>query len=267
MTDELVALTRNPLKEKLGRGELASCMIIRMSHGIAIGAAAANAGLDACYIDLEHSPLSLETTAVLCCAARAAGVVPLVRVPGLDEALVGRLLDGGAMGIIVPQIACAEQARQAVAAARYPPEGRRSFSSTQPLLNYRAFPPAQAQAAMNRSVFVAVMIESADAVSQIDAIAAVPGLDMLFLGAGDLSADLGIPGELSHPSMRAAYARIQRAADNNGKAVGLGGLSSDPALLAECLSAGARFVSIGTDLALMTRAIQEQVRRLPTVDC
>src|SRR5690606_36785362 len=153
------------------------CLIIRMSHGSEIGAAAANDGLDASYIDLEHSPLSQETTAVICCAARGAGVVTLVRVPGLDESLVRPVLDGGAMGIIVAQIACAEHARQAEAAARYPPEGHPSFSSTQPLLNYRAFPPAQAQVAVNRSVFVAVKIESADAVSQINAIAAVSGLD------------------------------------------------------------------------------------------
>src|SRR5690606_2570018 len=140
---------------------------------------------------------SLETTALLCGACRAAGVVPLVRVPAADAALIARVLDAGAMGIIVPHVSCAREARHAVACAKYPPEGNRSISSSLALLNYRNFSPEQASPIINASVFVAVMIESVSSLENLDDIAAVEGVDMLFIGAGDLSSDLGIPGQLA----------------------------------------------------------------------
>src|SRR5690606_30888416 len=128
---------------------------------------------------------SLETTACICTAAREAGVVPLVRVPQVEASQIARILDGGAMGIIAPHITSAADARRVVAYAKYPPLGVRSVSSGLALLNYRSFPQEQVNAAVNASVFVAVMIESGQAVSCIDEIAAVDGVDMLFVGAGD----------------------------------------------------------------------------------
>lgn len=258
MQRTLAELVRNPLKEKLAANHVVASLIVRISRGPEIAQLAANAGFDTLYVDLEHSVLSLETTSLLCHASRAAGVVPLVRVPTADAALIARILDAGAMGIIAPHISCAEEARHAVACAKYPPEGTRSVSSGLALLNYRNVAPVQANPLINASVFVAVMIESAQALDHIDEIAAVEGVDMLFIGAGDLSSDLSIPGQLDDPRMMDSYALVQEAARRHSKHVGLGGLASQPQLLKQLVAKGAHFVSVGTDLGLLANAIEEK---------
>ncbi len=224
----LAELTRNPLKEKLSRGDVVASMSVRIMRSHEIGPIAATAGFDTLYVDLEHSVLSLETTSLLCHAARQAGVVPLVRVPTIDPALFGRLLDGGAMGLILPHVESAEQARAVVAATRYPPHGTRSVGTGQPLLHYRSFPSAQACAALNESLFIAVMVESAAGLAAVDDIAGVEGVDMLFVGAGDLGAELGWkPGDDDAPAD--AFAQVLAAARSHGKVVGAGGVASRPA--------------------------------------
>lgn len=253
-------LLRNPLKDKLAAGQVVLSLIVRMSRGPEIAQIAANAGFDTLYVDLEHSVLSLETTSVICHSARASGLVPLVRVPAIDATLIGRLLDAGAMGIIVPHVDCAEQARHAVACAKYPPQGTRSTSSTLGLLNYRNFSPAQANPMINASVFIAVMIEDPSALDKIDEIAAVEGVDMLFIGAGDLSNELGIPGQWHSQKMMDSFSRVQMAATHYGKHVGLGGLANQPQLLEKLVAQGARFLSLGTDLGLLASALEEKAK-------
>lgn len=253
------ALLRNPLKEKLAAGQVVASLIVRMSRGPEIAQIAANAGFDTLYVDLEHSVLSLETTSLICQAARASGLAPLVRVPAIDAALMGRLLDAGAMGIIAPHVGSAQEARHAVACAKYPPEGARSASSTLGLLNYRSFSPAQTNPMINACVFVAVMIESVSSLDHIDEIAAVEGVDMLFIGAGDLSNELGMPGQLNDPKMLDAFARVQRAATRYGKHVGLGGLASEPLLLKQLVAKGAHFISLGTDLGFLAYALEKKM--------
>lgn len=253
-------MVRNPLKGKLARGDLVASMIVRISRGPEIGRIAATAGFDALYVDLEHSVLSLETTALICSAAREAGVVPLVRVPQIDASLICRVLDGGAMGVVVPHVECADDARRAVACALYPPEGKRSAASGQAVLHYRSFPQTEANAAINDSVFLAVMIESRAAVACIDMISAVAGVHMLFIGVGDLSADMGLEGQPAHPDVCQAIARVISAAARRGMAVGLGGLAGEPALLARWVSEGARFISVGTDLNFLAKAAADGVR-------
>ncbi|WP_421956214.1 HpcH/HpaI aldolase family protein [Polaromonas sp.] len=253
-------MPENPLKEKLARGDLVASMIVRISRGPEIGRIAATAGLDALYVDLEHSVLSLETTALICTAAREAGVVPLVRVPQIDASLICRVLDGGAMGIVVPHVESAEDARHAVACALYPPQGRRSAASGQAILHYRNFPQGEANAAINASMFLAVMIESRAAIECIDEIAAVQGVNMLFIGAGDLSVDMGLAGQPTHPDVGKAIARVLSAAARHGVAVGLGGLAGEQALLAHWVAQGARFISTATDLAFLSRAAADSVR-------
>src|SRR3954454_16909879 len=113
MSDVLV---RNSLKERLARGEVASSMTVRLKRSAEIAQLAKSADFDSLYVDLEHSSLSLETTSAICCAALACGIAPFVRVPQLE--LVQRVLDGGALGIIVPDVRTATQAREAVKAAK-----------------------------------------------------------------------------------------------------------------------------------------------------
>jgi len=248
---DLAMLTGNALKERLSRGELAVSMSVRIMRSHEIGYIAANAGFDTLYVDLEHSVLSLETTALLCQAARAAGIVPLVRLPVLEAALIGRVLDGGAMGLILPHIESAATARAAVAAALYPPRGTRSVGTGQPLLNYRSVPATEACAALNESLFIAAMVESAAGLSAVNTIAEVEGVDMLFVGTHDLCADMGWKST-DDEIVAAAYAQVLAAASKHGKFVGAGGVANRPQLVKRLLEMGVRFISAGTDLGFIS---------------
>ncbi len=261
MPQDLDSLTRNPLKTLLAAGGVAVSMSVRIMRGHEIGRIAAGAGFDTLYVDLEHSVLSLETTARICHAAREAGVAPLVRLPAVDAALIGRVLDGGAMGLILPHLENAGSALQAVAAARDPPLGRRSVGTGQPLLHYRAFPGGEACAALNRSLFIAVMIESAAGLAQAEALAAVDGVDMLFVGAGDLGAEQGWRAD-DEEAVAAAFAQVLAAASRHGKTVGAGGVAQRPALVRRLVKMGVRFVSTGTDLAFLAAGAARQAREI-----
>ena len=145
-------------------------------------------------------------------------MTPLVRVPAIDAALIGRVLDGGALGIIAPQVESAADAARVVACCRHPPRGRRSYAGGQAALGYRDLPQAEAMAALDASVLTAVMIESRNALDAVEAIASVDGLDLLFIGAHDLAADLGLAGQWDHrrccerwpASARPAWMRARR---------------------------------------------------------
>jgi len=255
---------RNAVKERLARGEVAASMTVRMTRSIEIAGLAASAGFDSLYVDLEHSSLSLETTSQICIAALNVGVAPFVRVPQLE--LVGRILDGGALGIIVPDVRNAAQAHAAVKAAKYPPLGERGFASALPHFGFRNLPARQFCPALDAATMVIVQCESAEAVDNADAIFAVEGVDMVLFGTNDLTADLGIPGDYESPRVRDAYARAIAAARKHGKHVGVGGLASQPELTAAFVKMGARYVSTGTDLGFLLAAATEQARQVGALE-
>src|SRR3954468_3306209 len=256
-------VVRNSVKERLRRGEVASSMIVRLTRSGEIAQLAKTAGFDSLYVDLEHSSLSLETTSAICCAALACGIAPLVRVPQLE--LVQRVLDGGALGIIVPDVRTPEHAREAVRAAKYPPLGERGFATALPHFQYHSPPAKQQYAALNDATMVIVQFESAECIERADEIFAVDGVDMVLFGTNDMTADMGIPGEYEHPRVRDAYACAIAAAKKHGKHVGVGGLAGRPKLTAEFVKMGARYVSTGTDLGFLLAAATasaQQVRAL-----
>jgi 4-hydroxy-2-oxoheptanedioate aldolase len=251
---------RNHAKEKLARGEVVSSMTVRLVRGIEIARIAKTAGFDSLYVDMEHSSFSLETTGQICMAALAAGVTPLVRVPGV--AAVSRVLDGGALGVIAPHIRSAGQARDYVTAAKFPPLGERSAAGPLPHLHYRAFPAGEADAALNAATLLMVQFESDEAVAKADEIAAVEGVDMVMIGTNDLLADWGLPGQFEHPRVREAYAKTIAACRRHGKHVGVGGLSTRPQLAAEFVRMGARYVSTGTDLGFLLAACTTKAKEV-----
>ncbi|OZI79033.1 MULTISPECIES: HpcH/HpaI aldolase family protein [Bordetella] len=256
---EAPAPWRNALKAKLARGELVVSMIVRAARGPDIALVAHSSGCDALYVDLEHSPMSLETAGAICIASQAAGVTPLARVPEASAAWVARALDGGAAGVIVPHMEDAAAARAAVALAKYPPQGRRSVSTTLPQLAFRSLPGAQAHELLNRETLVVAMIESRQGLEQADAIAAVDGVDMLLVGAGDLAADLGVAGQPGHALVAAAFDTVIAACRRHGKAAGAGGLAGHPEALAQAVARGVRFVSAGTDTGFLLAAATAKV--------
>jgi 4-hydroxy-2-oxoheptanedioate aldolase len=255
---------RNSVKERLARGEVASSMIVRLTRSIEIARLAKTAGFDSLYVDLEHSPLSLETTSQICTAALEAGIAAFVRVPQLE--MVQRVLDGGALGIIVPDVRNAAHAREAVKRAKYPPLGARGFATALPHFQYRSLPANEFCAVLDAATMVIVQFESAQAVENADAILAVEGVDMVLFGTNDLTADMGIPGDYEHARVRDAYARAIAAAKKHGKHVGVGGLGSRPELTAQFVKMGARYVSTGSDLGFLLSAATASARQVRALE-
>ena len=227
-----MAALRNALKDRLARGEVAASMTVRLVSDPAVALLARSAGFDSIYVDLEHGPFSIETAARICVAAQEAGLAPLVRVPARGPEWISRVLDGGAMGVIVPHVDSAAEAREAVAAAMYPPLGRRSAAGALPQFGFRGPPQAEAMRAANAATMVVVQLETATAIVAAEEILAVEGVDMALLGANDLLADIGAPGDFDDPRLMEAYARVIEACRRLGRHAGVGGLAGRPDLAA-----------------------------------
>jgi 4-hydroxy-2-oxoheptanedioate aldolase len=166
VTLELSSLIRNNVRDKLARGEVVASMIVRLVGGAEIARIAHTAGFDTFYVDMEHSTLSVADVGRICMEALAAGITPLVRVPDLSH--VQRVVDAGALGIIVPHVRSAKEARDAVLAIKYPPLGSRGYSSLLPQLQFRSFPSSDAQQAVNDATIVVVMMEDIEALDAVE---------------------------------------------------------------------------------------------------
>src|SRR5947207_1977761 len=160
---------------------------------------------------MQHALYSVETTSTICAAALGIGITPLVRVPSHEARWMSRVLNGGVQGVIVPDVNTHAQAGAIVNACRFPPLGKRSVMGLRPALGYRAVPLAELNPKLNTEMAVIVMLETAEGVENCEAIAAVDGVDVLLIGSGDLTTDLGIPGQVDHPQLRTAYERVAAA--------------------------------------------------------
>jgi 2-keto-3-deoxy-L-rhamnonate aldolase RhmA len=252
----------NAAKKKLADGKLILCMNLRGARTLDVPMVAAAAGFDCIFVDLEHSATSLETTSTLCIGSVGLGITPLVRVPGHGKEWISRSLDGGAQGVIVPHVSSAEEARAVVDAARFPPIGHRSVMGATPALGYRTLPLSEVNSTLNRETLLIVMIETPQGVEQADAIAAVPGIDMLLIGSNDLCTEMGIPGDQRNPRLKSAFETVARACKAHGKVLGIGGIRNDLPLVGELVALGGRFIIAGADLAYLAAAAKKDVEAL-----
>ena len=244
---------RNSARQRLERGELALGFGVRVAKSVEIAKAMATAGFDWLFLDLEHSAMSIETASQLAIAALDAGIAPIVRVPKGEYALATRLLDNGALGIVVPHVDTADEAREIADRLRYPPLGHRGVFSSMPQFDYRGVKIDQMTAALNAANLIVVMLETPTAIDNADAIAAVDGIDVLLIGTNDLSVEMGIPGDLAHDKIADAYARMVAACRRHGKWPGMGGVYDEP-LMRRYVDLGCRFLMAGADLAFMMGA-------------
>jgi 2-keto-3-deoxy-L-rhamnonate aldolase RhmA len=257
--------SRNLVKQKLATGELVLCMNLRLARSVDIAMVAKAGGYDALYVDMQHAPYSIDTTATICAAALGIGITPLVRVPGHDGQWMSRVLDGGAQGVIVPDVENRTQAEAVVRYCRFPPVGRRSVMGLGPALGYRAIPLDELNQRLNDDTVVIVMLETGQGIDNADAIATVPGVDVLLIGSGDLTTDYGIPGQVDHPRLREAYERVARACRTHGKALGVGGIRHNVALQGELIRLGARFVIAGTDVNYVLAGARQDTTALRAI--
>jgi 2-keto-3-deoxy-L-rhamnonate aldolase RhmA len=240
----------NAALDRLRAGDLAIGVGIRRWRDGSIGRIMKSCGYDYLFIDLEHGVLSLETAAELSVAAADAGIAPIVRVPEKDYTLATRALDSGALGIIVPHVDTADEAREIVAKLRYPPLGHRSYAGSMAQLDFRTAGPLEAMKTVDAETLIVVMLESPTAIENADAIAAVPGIDVLLVGMGDLSVNMGIPDKAEDPRAVEAVDRVLTACRRHGKWAGLAGIG-DTAVVARYAARGVRMVQIGGEIAML----------------
>ena len=232
---------------------------VRMSRTTDIARIAKSAGYHCLMIDLEHSAMSVDTATALAGAAGDLGLTALVRVPEHEYGMIGRLLDGGAHGIIAPRVETAEQARLVIEACRFPPRGHRSQLAQLP---HRGMVPTAAtelNAAIDRETIVKLLIESPRGVANINEIAAVDGIDIIGIGANDLTSEFGIAGDHNHPDLAAAAGIILAAANAHDRIAMIGGIPLGD-LQRQLLAEGfAPLFLAGIDSDLLYRAAVDRV--------
>nr|WP_315244851.1 4-hydroxy-2-oxoheptanedioate aldolase [uncultured Albidiferax sp.] len=240
----------NLFKQALARGEVQ----IGLWQALADPYAAelcAGSGFDWLLLDGEHAPNDLRSLLGALQSVAPYPSHPVVRVPHGDAALIKQVLDIGATTLLVPMVESAEQATALVRAMRYPPQGMRGVGSAiARSARWSRYPNYLHEA--NDRVCLLVQVESLAAMQQIDAIAAVDGVDGVFIGPADLSASMGYLGQPTHPVVRAAIDHAIGRILHAGKAPGI--LCADEALARHYLALGARFVAVGVDTSLLVRA-------------
>ncbi|HEV6952624.1 MAG TPA: aldolase/citrate lyase family protein [Promicromonospora sp.] len=216
----------------------------------AVAEICAGSGLDWLLVDGEHSPIGLESTTELLRAVAPYPITPVVRAPSGDAVVLKQLLDLGAQNVLVPMVDTAEQAAEVVRAVRYPPRGVRGVGSALS----RGARWNRVEGYMrdaDRYVSLVVQVESATAVDNAAEIAAVDGVDGVFVGPSDLAASMGLLGQQTHPDVVAAVRRAVDAVRATGKPVGVNAF--DPEVAQAYLDAGVTFVLVGADVALLAR--------------
>jgi 2-keto-3-deoxy-L-rhamnonate aldolase RhmA len=249
-------------RARIDAGRIAAGLVVVHSRTPAIARIAAACGYHWLFVDLEHGQMPLDAATQICAAALDAGITPFLRVP--DVSWVGRALDGGAVGVVVPHVDGPEDAARAVKAARYPPAGARSLSGLLPQLGYRSLPAPEHMRQMDALTTVLGIIETREAVERVDAIAAVPGLDALQVGTTDLSVSLGVPGEVDHPMVQEAVRRTTEACRRHGKIAAVGG-AYRPNALRLYAGMGVKLLLVGNDLGLLVGALRERAEFVGTL--
>ena len=263
--DSGMTTVRNPARERLEAGELALGVGLRQARTVDIGPIMKACGFDYLFIDLEHNTMNLDMAAQISVAAHLAGIAPIVRVPGFDRHLATRVLDGGAMGVVVPHVDTPEQAKAAVDHCKFPPIGHRSMTGTLPHLDFENPGGAELPKIMNENIMVVVMLETPTAIENADAIAAVEGIDVLLIGTNDLSAEMGIPGDFGNDRVVAAYETTIAAARKHGIYAGMGGVY-DMEIASRYIGMGAQFLLGGNDTSFILAGGKQRTQTLRSIE-
>jgi 2-keto-3-deoxy-L-rhamnonate aldolase RhmA len=225
----------------------------------AIAMVLADAGFDFVFIDMEHGAYDMETVADIMKVARLAGIVPLVRVPDALYHLIARVLDAGAMGVMVPRVETRQTVERAVAALRYPPAGERGYSTGKGNSDYRKVGIWDYARHANDNVLAVMQIERRAAIEGIDDLLSVPGVDAALIGPQDLTLSLGAPG----PQDEAVDAAIQKVVDSGRRhGVATGIHLVDVAQLKAWQARGMTMITCSTDLNFLGGAAAAAVQAL-----
>ncbi len=218
------------------------------------------AGAEFLLMDMEHSGTGYEAIKTQCEMARGIGIVPMARVPANQYQYISRALDIGCMGIMAPMVGSAEEAEFIVSCTRYPPQGRRGAAFGFAHDDYEGGSVADKIRMAHERTLVMALIETEEGVRNIDAIAAVPGIDVLWLGHFDLTNFLGIPAQFDHPRYAEAIDRMVAAGNKHGKVLAC--MTADEKWSRTYWEKGFRMFAVGVDAMLLQGAIREGIRPL-----
>jgi 4-hydroxy-2-oxoheptanedioate aldolase len=251
---------KNRLKELLMTGKTAIGTLVQLPSPPVVEILA-QAGFDWLLIDTEHGPIDTEKLQAMIRATTGTPATPVVRVANNLDWLAKRVLDVGALGVMMPGVNTAEQAQAAVRAVRYPPAGNRGFGPTFAALRWGLTGAEYVQQA-NDAVMAIVQIEHADAVARIDEILAVPGIDMALIGPYDLSGSMNLLGQVAHSDVQGAIDRVLKAANRAAVPVGIFGVTADE--INRYIAQGFRAILAGVDAAFLAggaKGMLSQIRR------
>jgi 2-dehydro-3-deoxyglucarate aldolase/4-hydroxy-2-oxoheptanedioate aldolase len=226
----------------------------RLIHPVSIEMFGLAGGYDGFWIDMEHAGVSIEQTMMAALAARASGMGCFVRMPMTGYALVTQALESGVDGVMAAQVRTAAEAEQFVRWAKFAPRGERGMNSQGSDAHFTGKPLAEFARDANESHLVAIQIETASAADEARAIAAIDGVDLLFVGPTDLAQALGVVAQLDHPLVWSAIERVAEAARAAGKHWGI--VPFGPAAAARCVELGCRMLSFGSDVLALRLGIQ-----------
>lgn len=250
----------NHVKGKLQSGGVSIGTFMFEFNTTGIGRLASQAGAEFVVYDMEHSGWSMETIRMLLATTPAAGCIPLVRVPVVQYHFIARALDMGAMGIMAPMVESGEQAAALVAAAKYPPNGRRGAAFSVAHDDYSGGDIVEKMRSADRETLLIAQIETAAGVQNVNEIAATDGIDVLWIGHFDLTNSLGIPGQFDDPRFTAAVDAVLAACRTHRKAPGF--MAADVETGKKLLSQGFRMLSYGGDLWLYQTALRQGIADL-----
>ncbi len=252
------ALNYNPVKKALKEGKVAVGVTVSAAN-VDVAFNLAGAGFDFLWIEMEHSPLTLETVRSMILATRGQKAVPITRVPVNEPWMAKRVLDIGSLGVIFPFTSTRELAEQAVKSCKYPPLGIRGFGPAMATSRWGMSGPDYVKFA-NENALVVTIIEQKQAIDNIDEIASVPGIDVLFIGANDLSFSLGVGGRLTDPLVEDAVNKVLAAGKKYGIPVGYP--AGSPAEINKRIAQGFRFFQASSDLGLMVAGARELLSKI-----
>jgi 2-keto-3-deoxy-L-rhamnonate aldolase RhmA len=257
---ERPALRGNPLRARLDAGETVYGTMAFEFFTPGLMAVLDAAGADFVLLDTEHSGVGIETIKTQVAASRGLDIVPMVRVPGCHYHLIAPVLDAGAMGVMVPMVETGEQARQIASWCRYPPAGVRGSAFGMAHDDYAGGDVAQKMHLANQRTLVIALVETARGIANIDAIMAVEGIDIGWLGHFDLTASMGIAGQFGHPDFLRAVDALIAACARNGKPAGF--LAGSAETAEAWRTRGFRAIAYNTDIGLLQDSLRGALIRL-----
>jgi len=250
----------NSVKSSLQRGGIALGTMVFEFNTTGIARIAAAAGAEFAVFDMEHTGWTLETIRMLIATARCTTMIPMVRIPATEYHFVARTLDVGAMGIMVPMVESAEQAQRIVQFAKYPPVGRRGAAFGVSHDDYTGGDIVAKMESSNQETLLIAQIETAQGLRSVDEIAAVSGIDVLWIGHFDLTNSLGIPGRFDHPQYLSGVEKVVEACRRHNKVAAF--MPSDVPTAQAYLQQGFRMLAYGGDLWLYQAALQQGLAAL-----